>query len=243
MKTQRTRAGITAIHTVVLMFTFLFLATNAYAKKQDSGDASRKDNAEKVVGDDGIIDIYAVERGFHVGVEVGANYVLNLGSGPALNPNWSSVGQRFGVRLGYDVLNNLTLGVFTLAQFHRLDVDLSNTMAGRVTGDISHFAPGVYGSFAFVTKHRFFSYVRGGIGLDFWVPSDRLVSADDGQSEYPLLIANESIAASLLAEVALGVEYYTKLRHISLGVELGFQANIRPELFGLFVTFPVKYTF
>ena len=44
-------------------------------------------------------------------------------------------------------------------------------------------------------------------------------------------------------DASLGVEYYTKLRHVSVGVEADFQALLLPMTFGVHVYPTVKYTF
>ena len=45
------------------------------------------------------------------------------------------------------------------------------------------------------------------------------------------------------SDASIGVEYYTKLRHLSVGFEVDVQALIAPTAFGVEVYPTLKYTF
>ena len=98
--------------------------------------------------------------------------------------------------------------------------------AGKTTGDVAAIAPGLGLRFAFVTTERLFVFARAGGGYALWFPSD-LTGA----------------TGSIHVDGGLGLEYYTKLRHVSVGVEADFQALLAPTAFGISVYPTLKYTF
>ena len=95
----------------------------------------------------------------------------------------------------------------------------------------THFVAGAGARFAFLTLPveypRWFVYGRAGVGYAVWFPSQ---------------LAQDSFG-SIHVEGSLGVEYYTKLRHLSIGLEAAFQSLLLPFAFGVQVYPTVKYTF
>ncbi|MCC7110425.1 MAG: adventurous gliding motility protein CglE [Deltaproteobacteria bacterium] len=195
-----------------------------------SSNAEEPRAGEEIKGDTRVAEIDEVERGFYLSVDYGPNYYLDLpGAGFVRpNPNWVHPGTRMGVRVGYDILNNIQLEGFVLANFNEGEIAADVAEAGGVTGDLSHFAPGVAVRFDYITSEdqRFFAYVRAGVGYALWFPAE-LTGA----------------AGSVHTDASLGIEYYTKLRHLSAGLEVDFQALIAPMAFGFQVYPTLKYTF
>jgi hypothetical protein len=192
-----------------------------------AADAPRE--GEEIRGNTKVAEIREVERGVYVGVNAGMNYYFPIeGAGfVTLNEGWLTPGSRMEVRVGYDLLNNVQVEGFLLANFNTGTINGQRLAEGKLTGDIAHFAPGIAARFAFVTTDRIFAYGRAGLGYALWFPQE--------------LAANSF--GSLHTEVALGVEYYTRLRHISVGIEGAMQALLFPNAFGVQIYPTLKYTF
>ncbi len=214
------------------------------------GAASNADIAregEEVKGSSGVAEIHAVVRGLFLSVDVGPNYYLPLEqpgfvvigtpfsvpdpAGGPFNRAWITPGTRMGLRVGYDILNNLAADVFVLANFNKGVIDIDQFNQGKLTGDLAHFVPGLGLRFAFLTlpieDPRLFVYARLGAGYAFWFPQE---------------LAAGSLG-SIHTDASIGVEYYTKLRHLSVGVEVAGQGLFLPMAFGFHVYPTVKYTF
>lgn len=198
---------------------------------QAQGIASNADaprEGEEVKGDTRVVDIDEVERGLFVSVDYGPNYYLPLsGAGMInLNPTSTTPGTRLGVRVGYDILNNIAVDAFVLGNFSTGVINLDDVRDGKTTGDVAHIVPGLGVRFAFITTERLFVFARVGAGYALWFPSE-LTGA----------------AGSIHTDASLGFEYYTKLRHVSVGVEADFQALLSPTAIGIHVYPTLKYTF
>lgn len=208
---------------------------------QSAADAPQE--GEEIKGDTGVAEINEVERGFYVSVDVGPNHYLYLDQpgfvaigrplfeDVARPTSWFSPGTRMGLRTGYDVLNNINAEMFLTANFNEGAIRQTDLQAGTLTGDLSHFVAGVGGRFAFLTLPveypRWFVYGRAGVGYAVWFPN---------------ALAQNSFG-SIHVDGSIGVEYYTKLRHLSIGAEVAFQSLLLPFAFGLQVYPTVKYTF
>lgn len=202
----------------------------ATARAQGIPSAADAPRADEVIrGDARVAQIAAVERGVYVGLDWGANYYIpSRGPGAVLvNENWQSPGTRMGLRLGVDILHNLQAEMFLLANFNVGTLDADALAKNQLTGDIAHFAPGVALRYALIASERFFVFVRGGVGYAFWLPRALAAGA----------------LGSLHSEVGVGLEYYTRLRHLSVGIEVSGQALWLPNLIGIQVYPTVKYTF
>lgn len=208
----------------------LFAAGGARAQGLSS-NAEEPRAGEEIKGDTRVAEIDEVERGFYLSVDYGPNYYLDLpGAGFVRpNPNWIHPGTRMGVRVGYDVLNNVQLEGFLLANFNEGEIAADVAENGGVTGDLAHFAPGAAVRFDFITSEdqRFFAYVRAGVGYALWFPAELAGGAP----------------GSVHTDASLGIEYYTKLRHLSAGLEVDFQALLAPMAFGFQIYPTLKYTF
>ena len=143
-----------------------------------------------------------------------------------LNPTWTLPGTRVGTRVGFDILNNIAIDAFVLGNFNQGLINIEDARDKQMTGDLSHLSVGAGARFAFITTERVFTFVRAGGGYAFWFPAS--------------LAGN---IGSVHLDASLGVEYYTKLRHLSVGVEADFQALIAPMAIGVQVYPTLKYTF
>jgi len=193
-----------------------------------SSNAEAPREGEEVKGDTKVVDIDEVERGVFFSVDYGPAYFIPLaGDGFLdLNPTGTVPASRLSIRVGYDIANNIAVDGFVLGVFQQGNIDLDEVREGKTTGDLAHIAPGLAVRFSFITTERVFAYARVGAGYALWFPSD-LAGA----------------VGSVHTDASIGVEYYTKLRHVSVGVEADFQALLLPMTFGVHVYPTIKYTF
>lgn len=213
--------------TLFLFLIAVFVTAGAHAQGiASNADAPRE--GEEVKGDTKVVEIDEVERGVFVSVDYGPAYYLPLdGAGFInLNPTATVPGTRIGLRVGYDILNNIALDAFVLGTFNQGVINLDDVRAGKTTGDVAAIAPGLGVRFAFITTERFFAFGRVGAGYALWFPSDLT-----------------GTVGSIHVDGAIGVEYHTKLRHVAVGVEADFQALIAPTALGIHVYPTLKYTF
>lgn len=203
-------------------------ASPAFAQGRSSNAAAPQEG-EEMKGDAAVAEIHEVERGLYASVDVGANYYLNLSGASFVNLNegWVRPGTRLGLRVGYDVLNNVNVELFFLANFNKNKLNTDAIAAGQLTGDIAQFTPGIGGRFAFITTKRLFVFARGGLGYAFWAPKE---------------LAGGSLG-SVHLDASVGVEYYTFLRHLSVGAEVSVQTLLLPFAVGFQVYPTIKYTF
>jgi hypothetical protein len=199
-----------------------------------SSNADEPRAGEEIRGDTKVAEIDEIERGFYLSVDYGPNYFIPIAQPGfvVLNPDYVRPGTRMGIRAGYDILNNIRADIFVLANFNEGLIDPDALAEARLTGDLAHFAPGVALRFDFITSEdqRFFAFARAGAGYAVWFPAQ-------------LAVSGQEFAGSVHTDASLGVEYYTKLRHLSAGLEVDFQALIAPFAFGVSVYPTLKYTF
>ena len=243
MRTNRTPISVVAGVLLGLPLSLTLSSPAALAQGIQSA-ADGPQEGEEIKGDTGVAEINEVERGFYLGVDAGLNHYLTplyegtagfvkLGRTivPADPTTWVSPGTRMGVRAGYDLLNNINAELFVLANFNEGDISQGEIAQGKVTGDLANFVVGLGARFAFLTLPveypRFFMYARASAGYGLWFPAQ---------------LAQNNIG-SIHVDGSLGVEYYTKLRHLSVGVEATFQALMLPFALGVQVYPTVKYTF
>jgi hypothetical protein len=226
-------------HRPTLCFSLIavFVAAGAHAQGiASNADAPRE--GEEVKGDTKVVEIDEVERGVFVSIDYGPAYYLPLdGEGFInLNPTATVPSTRIGLRVGYDILNNIALDAFVLGTFNQGVINLDDVRAGKTTGDVAAIAPGLGVRFAFITTERFFAFGRVGAGYAFWFPS-QLAGLQEAVGK------PEGALGSVHVDGAIGVEFHTKLRHVAIGVEADFQALIAPTALGIHVYPTLKYTF
>ena len=169
-----------------------------------------------------------VERGFFTGFELGylglfktptadrARYQYAPANGGAAN------GLLVGVDLGYDLTSRIALAAFVLG---------SNSQASVSYGAFSVYAAGLdlrvglLGSRDKNAVERTFFYLHGRAGY--------LVTRPEG-----LFGTNDTYFA-----VGPGIEYYTRLRHFSVGLAADMAYVAKAGTAGVAVTPTVRYTF
>lgn len=203
----------------------LLIAPGLWAQGEVRGTEVGQGQGEETVGESNIAKIHAVERGLWFSLDYGPYYQLAMGF--PQQEKFPNFGSQIGLRLGYDLMNNLELDGFVRGSFAKF-----NTEYARVySGDLATYYGGLSVRFSYLTipapLNRFHATVRLGVGGALLMPAE----AAGGQSFAPL------------ADAALGVEYFTRLRHFSIGMEFASQVYLIPMSvgFSLYPTF--KYTF
>ncbi len=173
-----------------------------------------------------------VERGVYVGVSAGPWFLLNP---PAVagRPRPFSPGQMAEVELGVDIGERLSVGIFLMASTNRAGSDYLGLSApqGTASGDFSTFIPGVTARFSLVGFNdsqdvkRTWIYLRGGAGYAMYSPKALLPNSD------VLLFAGP------------GIEYYTRLRHFSIGLEVSGAMMLSTATIGFAITPNLRYAF
>ena len=171
-----------------------------------------------------------VERGFYLGVNAGAFYLLNA-PGAAGTPRPASLGQQAQVELGYDLGDRLSIGLFLTGTANKAGSDYLGYSNGAASGDFSALVPGAVARFhALGFKdgqgvERTWVYLRAGAGYAMFFPRQLLPDAD------------------ILVFGGPGVEYYTRLRHFSVGIELTGTFLVNSGAMGVSVTPNLRYAF
>lgn len=167
-----------------------------------------------------------VERGFYLDAQVGA---LILFSPSAKENSGISPGLSIQVGLGYDITDRFSLGLFVLGS--NIDTPSGFRSTNDKPGDLSAFTIGLLGSFAFWGRpddngiDRLFIDAHAGAGVSLMGPKDVYESVD------------------ILVRVGVGLEYFTRLRHFSVGVDLDFTYGVKNLGAGVLILPQMKYTF
>ncbi len=167
-----------------------------------------------------------VERGFYLDAQVGALVLFS----PNANQNAGvSPGFSIQVGLGYDITDRFSLNLFFLGS--NIDMPSGFRSTNDMAGDVSAFTIGLLGSFAFFGHpdpngiDRLFLDAHAGVGVSLMGPKDVYESVD------------------ILVRAGIGLEYFTRLRHFSIGVDLDFAYGIQNLGAGVLILPQMKYTF
>ena len=172
------------------------------------------------------INVNEVERGLYFGATAGAFFLL---SAPAGGP--FSQGQSAGIEVGYDIGDRLSVGGFVMATANRAGAEYVGRSGGLASGDFSAMIPGavVRGNLVGFDDsqkvRRTWVYVRGGAGYVMFSPKQLLPDPD------------------ILVFAGPGVEYYTRLRHFSVGLEVTGSFLITSGSIGFAITPNLRYAF
>lgn len=172
-----------------------------------------------------------VERGFFLGAGAGPYFIVNP---PKLSTDARpfSAGQMAQVELGVDIGSFLSLSLFLNGTANRAGSDYRRvTPTGVASGDFATLVPGAAARINLVglpdsygTRRTWF-YVRGGAGAALFWPPQLLPRPD------------------ILVFGGPGVEYFTRLRHFSIGVELTGSFLLLSGSFGFALTPNLRYAF
>jgi hypothetical protein len=192
------------------------LAAPALAHAQAAGDRPAENFEE-------------IERGLYFSVLGGPSFIVNPPA--ASGPRPFSFGQMAQVEVGVDLGERLSLGLFILGASNRVGTEYIGNSGGTASGDFSTLVPG-----AAVRAHlvdfadsqevkRTWIYARAGAGYAIFSPKQLLPDPD------------------ILVFLGPGVEYYTRLRHFSIGIEVTGNFLVKSQSFGFAVTPNLRYAF
>ncbi|HEX8439662.1 adventurous gliding motility protein CglE [Archangium sp.] len=192
------------------------LAVPALANAQAAGDRPAETFEE-------------IERGLYFSVLGGPYFVVNPPASQGPRP--FSPGQMAQVEVGMDLGERLSVGVFVMGSTNRAGSEYVGNSGGAASGDFSMLAPGALARLHLVgladaqEVQRTWIYVRGGAGYALFRPKQLLPESD------------------ILVFAGPGLEYYTRLRHFSVGIEVTGTFLIRSQSFGFAVTPNLRYAF
>jgi hypothetical protein len=200
---------------------FTVLAVPALARAQNASTSPVKDRPAETFNE--------IERGLYFSLQGG---VLLLANPPASSgPRPFSTGQAVQVEVGMDLGERLSLGVFVQGSANRAGSDYVGNSGGAASGDFSMLVPGASLRVRLVgfedsqeVKRTFF-YARVGAGFVKFSPKLLLPDSD------------------ILVFAGPGVEYYTRLRHFSVGLEVTGSSLLSSGTVGFAVMPNLRYAF
>ncbi|MDQ3266564.1 MAG: adventurous gliding motility protein CglE [Myxococcota bacterium] len=171
-----------------------------------------------------------VERGLYVGASAGPFFILNApapdGVARPLAP-----GQSGAVEVGFDFGEVVSVGVFLQGTANRAGQDYRGLGDGIQSGDFSALIPGaaikvnLVGFADAQQTRRTFLFLRAGAGYAMFAPVQLLPDPD------------------ILVFGGAGVEYYTRLRHFSIGLELAGSFLVGSGAVGISLMPNLRYAF
>jgi hypothetical protein len=201
----------------VLVVPALARAQNAPAPRNTEGDRPAETFNE-------------IERGLYFAVQGGPFFIVNPPSDDP-NPRPFSPGQSAQVEVGFDIGDRLSVGLFVLGAVNRAGSEYIGNSGGAASGDFSTLVPGATARVHLVgfadsqEVKRTFIYARAGAGLAMFSPKLLLPDSD------------------ILVFAGPGVEYYTRLRHFSVGLEITGSYLVSSGSIGFAVSPNLRYAF
>lgn len=169
-----------------------------------------------------------VERGFFFGAEGGG---LFLFSPKATKNSGFAPGRIMGLSVGGDLGNYVALSLFALGTHSDTPAGFVSTGATQMGGDFSTLIVGAMAKVYLLQVpddngvRRVLGYLRGGAGSAFVGPKGFYASND------------------VVILGGAGVEYFTHLRHFSLGIDADFVMGLSHLGAGLMISPNLRYTF
>jgi hypothetical protein len=170
-----------------------------------------------------------IERGLYFSVLGGPYFVVNPPA--SAGPRPFSPGQMAQVEAGLDIGPRLSVGAFLMVASARAGSEYIGNSGGAASGDFSMLVPGALARLQLVgladsqDVRRTWIYLRGGAGYAMFRPKQLLPEAD------------------ILVFAGPGVEYYTRLRHFSVGVEVTGTFLVQSQSIGFAVMPNLRYAF
>lgn len=185
----------------------------------------------KAVEDKKAITFEEIERGFFFEARGGFWSIVNPPA-RAGSASYFSPGLAAQVDMGFDIGERISPSIFLLAATNGMKSDYTGlSESGTASGDFSTLAPGAQAKFRIVgfddsqDVKRTWLYVRAGAAVVFYSPASLLPTID------------------VLITAGSGVEYFTRLRHFSIGIEANFNFMALTQAIGFSVLPTVKYAF
>jgi hypothetical protein len=184
----------------------------------------------KVVEEKKVVTINEIERGFFFEARGGFWGTFNPPAGTG-SATYFSPGQAVEVDLGFDIGERVSIALSILGTFNRMRSDYTGFSGGTATGDYAALIPGggvkvrVAGFADAQEVRRTWIYVRIAGGAVLFNPT-KLIDKIDA-----------------LVSGGIGVEYFTKLRHFSIGAEANVNFGVLTQAVGFSILPTVKYSF
>ncbi len=181
-------------------------------------------------GDRPAVTFDEIERGIYFAVLGGPLFITNPPA-PEGTPRPFSSGPMAQVEVGVDLGERLSVGLFIMGSSVRTAADYVGNSGGAVSGDFSALIPGavlrarLVGFADSQEVKRTWFYLRAGAGYAMFSPQRLLPDSD------------------ILVFAGPGVEYYTRLRHFSVGLEVTGNYLVSGGSFGFAVAPNIRYAF
>jgi hypothetical protein len=205
----------------VLLTGLLLLANVASAQAAEAPATAQ--------GDRPAVTFDEIERGVYFGLAAGPFFLANPPS--ETGPRPFSAGQYAQVELGVDLGTRLSLGAFVQISSSRTGAEYTGNSGGSVSGDFTTLVPGaalrarLVGFADSQEVVRTWIYLRAGAGYAMFSPKQLLPDSD------------------ILVFGGPGVEYYTRLRHFSVGLEVTGTYLVDSGTYGFAVSPNLRYAF
>ena len=181
-------------------------------------------------GDRPAVTFDEIERGIYFAVLGGPLFITNPPAAEG-TPRPFSSGPMAQVEVGVDLGEHVSVGLFLMGSSVRTGAEYVGNSGGAVSGDFSSLIPGavlrarLVGFADSQEVKRTWFYVRAGAGYAMFSPKRLLPDSD------------------ILVFAGPGVEYYTRLRHFSVGLEVTGQYLVSGGSFGFAVAPNIRYAF
>lgn len=218
------RAATKLMATASLAFLFASSSANAFAADEAKAPADGKPGEQDVatgLQTEGVerARYNDIERGFSVRIPVGVmTYLTPVRSVAGDFSKGYTPGLLLGIELSYDIAQIFDLGVF----FHYSHSAGSNVGLRR---DLNSMLGGIMAHVSFFHTERFFLGARAGVGYGL---QDTTI---------------ERLQHGIGVVAAISAEYFTRIRHFSLALDVGAMLWPSPLSVALTVTPSVRYTF
>ena len=205
-----------------VMLTSLLLLSNVAAAQAPQAPAAGS-------ADRAAVTFNEIERGVYFGLAAGPLFLVNPPS--ETGPRPFSTGPYAQVELGVDLGTRLSLGAFVQISSSRTGAEYTGNSNGSVSGDFTTLVPGaalrarLVGFADSQEVVRTWIYLRAGAGYAMFSPKQLLPDSD------------------ILVFGGPGVEYYTRLRHFSVGLEVTGTYLVDSGTYGFAVSPNLRYAF
>jgi hypothetical protein len=133
--------------------------------------------------------------------------------------------------MGVDLGSYFSIGLFGMLTSNRMPAEYIGFSGGAASGDFTSVTPGALVKLSLIgirdgqDVKRVWFYIRAGAGYSFFYPRALLPEND------------------VLVFAGPGIEYFTRLRHFSIGLEAVFNMWVLKQTIGFAVTPTVRYAF
>lgn len=205
----------------ILVAALILVASAAFAQSEGTGASG---------GDKPVTSFQEIERGFYIGVGGGPFFIVNPPAAEG-TPRPFSPGQMAQLEIGVDLGDRLSIGGMVMGSQSRAGSEYVGYSGGQASGDFSALVLGGVARFNLIgfddaqQVRRTWLYLRGGAGYTMFAPNNLLDRSD------------------VLVFAGPGVEYYTRLRHFSVGFEVAGTYLMTSGAFGFAVMPNLRYAF